>query len=104
VKLQQIDIFGPQALQGSLEFIRARLRRPNLDFRCYEYLIAGVARANDVADYAFCVALNRRRIDQLAATGHKRVDYVFERGALRLIGRRKAHRGAKPNDGQFLPE
>jgi hypothetical protein len=63
VELQQIDLFGPKTLQGSLEFIRARLRRPNLDFRCNEYLVPGVARANDIADYAFCVAINRRRID-----------------------------------------
>jgi len=63
VELQQIDVFDPKTLQGSLEFIRTRLRRPNLDFRCNKYLIAGIARANDIADYAFCVAINRRRID-----------------------------------------
>jgi hypothetical protein len=102
VELQQIDFFGPKTLQGSLEFIRARLRRANLDFRCNEYLVADVARANDIADDAFCVAINRRRIDQLAATSHKRINYVFEPGALRLVGRRKAHGGAKPNDRQLL--
>src|SRR5262249_37841598 len=32
----------------------------------------------------------------------KRVDHIFEAGALRLVGRRKAHGSAKPNNGQLL--